>query len=150
MKKAALHFFLILGLGALAAREARATLGGDATSVSANERALGAVRTTVTLTVGTRHDLALPSGGMVHEYVSPSGVVYAVTWQGPTAPNLRELLGARFEDLARALPQSGHHAVILSLDDFQVRSWSHRRSFGGRAWVPSLVPPGVRVEEWVE
>jgi uncharacterized protein DUF2844 len=139
---------LCFGLGAPST--ASATLGGDIGSVGENERALGAVRTMVTLSVGTRHDLALPSGGVVHEYVSPSGVVSAVTWQGPTAPNLRELLGAHFEDLARAPTHGGHHAVNLSLDDFELRSWNHGRSFGGRAWVPSRLPAGVRVEEWVE
>src|SRR5580658_5115880 len=143
------HILLILGLGTLVARDAHATLAGDSTSISANEHALGAVRTALALPVGARHDLALPSGGMIHEYVSPSGVVYAVTWRGPGAPNLRELLGAHFDDLAKRPPQAGHHALRLTLADFEVRSWNHRHMFGGRAWVPSLVPEGVDVESWV-
>jgi hypothetical protein len=27
--------------------------------------------------------------------------------------------------------------------DLEIRSSGHRRSFVGRAWVPSLLPPGV-------
>jgi hypothetical protein len=145
-----LGFVLALGVGVALSRDAGATLGGDAPSIAANERTLGARRTVSALTLGTRHDLVLPSGVVVREYVSPGGLVYAVTWSGPRVPDLRELLGARFSDLAKQRATGFHNRMTLSLDDFEVRAWGHRGFFAGRAWVPSLVPAGVNVDSLVD
>lgn len=145
-----LGFALALGAGVALPRDAGATLGGDAPSIAANERALGAHRTVKVLTIGSRHDLVLPSGVVVREYVSPGGLVYAVAWSGPRVPDLRELLGARFSDLAKQRVTGFHNRMMLSLDDLEVRAWGHRSFFAGRAWVPSLVPAGVNVDSLVD
>jgi hypothetical protein len=132
-----------LGLG----RDARATLGGDVASVEANQQRLGASRQIAKLASGERHDLALPSGTRVREYVSPSGFVYAIDWRGPRVPDLRELLGSSFAQLERAdTRKEGLHRMTLTGSDLEVRSSGHRGWFAGRAWVPSLVPPGVHPE----
>jgi hypothetical protein len=125
---------------------ARATLGGDAASVADNQAHLGAARIVRKLASGERHELTLPSGLVVHEYVSPNGAVYAVTWSGPRMPDLRELLGPYFAQLSAGASKGGHHHVSLTGSDLVVRSAGHRGSFAGRAWVPSLVPPGVKVD----
>jgi hypothetical protein len=132
-----------------ATREARATLGGDVASVATNERSLVAARHIEKLAVGERHVLVLPSGTVVHEYLSASGAVYAITWRGPRRPDLRELLGAYFPQLATRVP-GGHHRVDFTGVDLRVQAMGHRRSSSGRAWVPSLVPAGVSVDASVE
>jgi hypothetical protein len=139
---------LCVGLGA--ERDARATLGGDMASVAANEQTLRAVRTISVLSVGERHDLALPSGVVIREYLASGGAVYAVTWSGPRVPNLQELLGPHFADLAKRAPQGGHNRMSLTGDDFEVRSAGHRHYFAGRAWIPSLVPTGVNLDTVLE
>jgi Protein of unknown function (DUF2844) len=131
-----------------AAKDADATLGGDLASIASNARALVATRTLVPLASVARHDLTLPSGNVVSEYVSGKGVVFAIRWHGPLAPNLRELLGEHFEDLAKKNPSAGHHSLHLSLSDFEVRSSNHRGTFEGVAWVPSLVPQDAPAEVW--
>jgi hypothetical protein len=136
----------VVACGCLGGRgEARATLGGDRASVAANEQHLAGVRVVTKLASGERHELTLPSGLVVHELVSASGVVYAITWRGPRVPDLRELLGPYFAQLARrdSLPRMGHHRMTVSGEDLELRSSGHRSSFSGRAWVPSLVPAGV-------
>ncbi|HEY3819403.1 MAG TPA: DUF2844 domain-containing protein [Polyangiaceae bacterium] len=128
--------------------EARATLGGDVASVAANEHRLAGVRHVTKLAAGERHEIELPSGIVVHEYVSPGGAVYAVTWRGPRMPDLRELLGPYFAQLSRRddRPRQGHHRMTMTGSDLEIRSSGHRRSFVGRAWVPSLVPARIHLD----
>jgi hypothetical protein len=129
-----------------AAHDASATLGEDVGSVASNVQALSATRKVQKLASGERHELTLASGVVVHEYVSASGVVYAVTWRGPRMPDLRELLGSYFAQLSARAPTGGHHRVTLRGVDVVIRSGGHGHSFAGRAWVPSLVPNGVDVD----
>jgi hypothetical protein len=138
----------VLGLCIWAPRDAGATLGGDTSSVQANQEHLGAARQVARNGVFERHELLLPSGILVREYVSPGGKVYAVDWRGSTMPDLRELLGPYFDQLGRSefRAREGVHRLTVDGTDLVVRASGHRGSFSGRAWVPSLVPPGVRPE----
>ena len=133
-----------------APREARATLGGDFASVVANHEHLGGTRNALVLPVGERHDLQLTSGILVREYLSPAGSVYAVTWRGPRVPNLRELLGPYFAELSRRNARGGLHSMTFTGGDVVVQSSGHGRTFAGRAWVPSLVPSGIRANRLPE
>jgi Protein of unknown function (DUF2844) len=134
------------------AREANATLGGNVASVVSNQQRLGGTRQLLKLATGERHELQLPSGIVVHEYVSPSGVVYAITWQGPRKPDLRELLGPYFAQLAQRSSQAklGHHRMVMEGADLVIESSGHRGSSTGRAWVPSLVPTGINLDTTLE
>lgn len=134
-----LAFCSTLGL----AHDARATLGGDADSVATNQQHLGATRQIKAMQRGERHELRLPSGPVVHEYLSPAGAVYAVSWHGHGMPDLHELLGAYFPQLSTRRRRGGHHRMALTGNDLVVESTGHGRLFTGRAWVPSLVPDGV-------
>jgi hypothetical protein len=127
---------------------AHATLGGDLSSIVDNEQQLGAVRRVRPLAIGERHELSLPSGTVIHEYVSSSGAVYAVTWRGPRMPNLHELLGLYFAELGRRDIRTsfGHHRLNITSPDLIVRSSGHQRWFEGHAWLPSLVPTGVSAD----
>jgi len=120
--------------------DAHATLGGDVPSIRANLASLGA---TLQLATSDRHELVLPSGTVVREYVSPAGVVYAISWRGSGLANLRELLGPYFAQVEHARHSGGHHLLNLVGTDLVVRAMGHRHSFAGHAWVPSLVPAGV-------
>jgi hypothetical protein len=131
-----------------AARDAHATLGEDVASVAANEQHLSAVRHVVKLPLaigGERHDLELPSGTVVHEYLSATGAVYAITWRGPRKPNLLELLGQYQSQLSSRDTGTGHNHMNVVGSDFRLQSVGHRRTSSGRAWVPSLVPAGVTI-----
>jgi hypothetical protein len=131
-----------------ATRDAHATLGGNVASVVSNQQQLGATHQVLKLAIGERHELQLPSGIVVHEYVSASGAVYAITWHGPRKPDLRELLGPYFAQLAQRSSQAklGHHHMLLEGSDLVIQSNGHRGTSSGRAWVPSLVPAGVNLD----
>jgi hypothetical protein len=126
------------------AAPARATLGADVSSVAVNHANLGGVVHVTPLGQGERHELTLPSGVVVRQYVV-GGTVYAIAWSGPRPPNLRELLGTYFSKLDGGSGGSSHHRMSLKGADFRVETMAHRGSFTGRAWVPSLVPAGVDV-----
>ena len=138
---------ILVALGATLgmARGAHATLGGDVASVATNQAHLRATRQVRSLPTGECHELRPASGPVVHEYLSPSGAVYAVSWHGHGAPDLRELLGPYFAQLSTGQRRGGHHRMALTGSDLVVESSGHSRLFSGRAWIPYLVPAGVDV-----
>jgi hypothetical protein len=98
----------VVCFGLVTGPTAHATLGGDVVSIAVNHQHLGGEQRVLKLASGERHELQLPSGIVVHQYVSSTGAVYAVAWSGPRMPDLRELLGAYFPKMAQAsrLPTS--------------------------------------------
>ena len=86
-----------------------ASLGGDATSVQADQaRMQGSLQKTSANSYEV-HEIQASTGVAVREYVSPAGKVFAVTWQGPFHPDLRQVLGAYFEQYAQGT-QANQHA----------------------------------------
>lgn len=89
-------------------------------------------------------------GGWIREYVSPQGIVFAVSWNTRFKPRLDTLLGRYQAGYAAAASQAmarpGRAAVqrqaTLRADDLVVQSSGFVNTFHGRAWVPSLVPAG--------
>jgi hypothetical protein len=128
-----------------------ATLGGDAGSINADSAKLGGQHAGVSMLHYERHDLTIGAGSMVHEYLSPAGKVFAVTWHGPLPPDLRQLFGTYFQAAqsgAAAQSQPGSHRRLnITQPDLVVQSSGHLRAFQGKAYVPSLVPPDVSVAD---
>ncbi len=88
-----------------------------------------------------------PGQVLVHEYSGADGRIFAVSWSGPTVPDLQGLYARYFP--AYVAWRQTHPS--LSLDaPVEVRSSSivaylggHMRAFSGSAYVPALVPAGV-------
>ena len=95
------------------------------------------------------HELQLPSGTRVREFVGADGRVFAVAWNGPTPPNLRQMLGRYFEPFAAAasVRRTGHSHLQIHTGDLVVQSGGHMRAFAGRAYIPAGVPNGVDLGE---
>jgi hypothetical protein len=85
---------------------------------------------------------------VVKEYVTPTGMVFGISWRGPVMPNLRELLGSYFAQFQQAAQSRVRRRgpLVLRTDQFVVESGGHLRSFQGRAYVPSLLPKNVPAE----
>lgn len=87
----------------------------------------------------------LPNGTVVREYTARSGVVFAVSWNGPFMPDLRTLLGPHFATLAQESarrPKAGHSQLRVAGQDVTIESSGHMRAYTGRAWIASLLPAG--------
>ncbi len=127
-----------------------AALGGNVNTVQADSAHMKAtLRIASTQEKYTVHEIETPSGTVVREYASPSGTVFAVTWRGPTIPDLRQVLGDYFDTYTQAanIKHSGHSHLSVLQPGLVVHSSGHMRAFSGRAYVPSLVPQNVIAEE---
>jgi hypothetical protein len=142
--------FIILG-ALLLPGQAFAHLGGDTDSVSADRELLHAQLRSTPMQHYNRHEISTPGGTLVHEYTTLQGTVFALTWQGPVPPNLRQLFGTYYNEYQDAAASQGRPGAHRQLDvrhaDLVVQSTGRLRSFSGRAYVPSLVPAGVTVAD---
>jgi len=131
---------------------ASASLGGDATTVQTDQAKIqGSLRTTSNSSY-TIHEIQAPTGAAVKEYVSPGGKIFAVTWRGPFHPDLRQLLGAYFDqylqaEQAQRAERRGHGPVLIQQAGLVVQISGHMRSFAGKAYVPQMLPAGVHAED---
>ena len=92
------------------AQPARAALGGTADSVESDRITMKALTRPVPTGALRKQELQLPSGTVVTEYLGGNGAVYAVTWHGPTLPNLQLILGNYFANLKTAAQPTGGSA----------------------------------------
>ena len=126
---------------------AAATLGEDASSVQADQAQMqGTLQITSTGKFFV-HEIQLPSGTVVKQFVSPAGMVFAVSWKGPSLPELRQVLGRYFEQYAEAARTQGAGAGPRVTQGLVVQSGGHMRAFFGRVYVPQMLPRGVLAEE---
>lgn len=128
---------------------ARAALGENESSIRSDSARLKAsVRVTSGATY-TTHELTLPTGTVVREFLGANGTVFAVTWHGPFKPDLATLLGSTFSGYTSAPRTAGSTRTRMAIDqsNLVVRASSHARSFRGLAYVPQLLPPGVKTED---
>jgi hypothetical protein len=129
-----------------------AGLGEAASSVQADQAHMqGSLRTTQTEAC-TVHEINSPTGTVVREYVSTSGKVFAVAWQGPWPPDMRQILAGYFEQYqqavqAQASTRAGRRPLLIEQPGLVVQSGGHMRSFAGRAYIPEMLPQGVSKEE---
>jgi len=130
---------------------AAAHLGGDADSVSADRDVLHAELRSTPMQQYTLHEITTIAGTVVHEYATPQGMVFAVTWHGPLPPNLQQLFGSyysQYRSAAAANARPGMHRQLnFAGADLVVESTGRIRSFLGKAYVPSLLPAGVAVAD---
>ena len=129
-----------------------ASLGGDAASIQADQVHLQGTRTTKPAESYTVHEIQSATGTVVREYVSPEGKVFAIAWHGPWLPDLRQLLGGYFEQYRAALQSRSstrmvRKPVVIDQPGLVVQIGGHMRAFAGRAYVPGMLPSGVRAED---
>jgi hypothetical protein len=91
------------------------------------------------------HEIQLPSGTVLREFVGTDGKVFAVAWQGPTRPDLRQALGQYFDAYVSA-PRgkfADRRHVQVQQGDLIVQAGGHMGALSGRAYLASAVPSGV-------
>jgi len=132
---------------ALAPSIAGATLGEPEISVQGDgARLRGSVKVTE-FPAFRQHEIQLPSGTRMREFSGPDGKVFAVAWNGPAVPNLRQTLGQYFDVYVTAAKgqHSGHSRLQIQQGGLIVESAGHMRAFAGRAYLPQAVPSAVNL-----
>jgi hypothetical protein len=124
---------------------AAAELGGDLASIQADQEHMKGARNVTTTAAYSIHEIQAATGTKVREFVSPSGTIFAVAWQGPSTPDLRQLLGQYFDRYSQAIQNKrpGRAPVSIQQSDLVVEAGGHMRSFTGRAYLPQVMPQGV-------
>jgi len=141
-----------LGMAALVAalmpHAASATLGQPEITVQTDvAQAHAAIKYSEDRSGYRVHEIQLPSGTAVREFVAPNGTVFAVAWQGPSRPNLRQVLGQYFDAFA-SVPRTkltDRRHVQIQQGDLVLQSGGHMRALSGRAYLRSAVPSGVNL-----
>jgi Protein of unknown function (DUF2844) len=125
-----------------------AELGGNLDSIQADRAQMKANVTISNASAYNVHEIKSSIGTVVREYAAPDGTVFAVAWQGPFIPDMRQLLGSYFEQYSRAAKTQRETHVSRSPlniheDGLVVQTAGHMRAFSGRAYDPRLLPAGV-------
>ena len=153
----ALPIALALGAALLAAEAvvpAKAALGDTVASVQADRVSLKGQLRTRSAPGYSVQEITAASGTVVREFISPAGVVFAVSWSGPAMPNLQQTLGSYFAKYQTAVKaqrtsaaRSGHHHLQIRTPSLVVHAGGHMRQYFGLAYVPALLPQNVSVSD---
>jgi Protein of unknown function (DUF2844) len=144
-KIAALLWMLVAVLGP---RIASATLGEPEITVQSDVAQLRAsIKTSEDRASYRVHEIQLPGGTLLREFVAPDGNVFAVAWNGPTKPNLRQAFGKYFDAFVSApRPKfADRRHLQIQQGDLVVQGSGHMRAFSGRAYLASAIPSGVNL-----
>jgi hypothetical protein len=125
-----------------------AVLGEYESSITTDQQRIHAQLRQISRQGYTIHQLSSAGGRTIREYVSPKGLVFGVAWQGPTMPNLQQLLGSYFEQMKEAAGSRKQRGgpLVVRTDNLVMVSGGHMRSFHGIAYAPNLLPAGVSAE----
>jgi hypothetical protein len=133
---------------------AKASLGGDVSSVRTDQVHLQGTLKTTTNGIYTTQEVKTPNGVVVREFVSSAGQVFAVAWQGPTRPDLQQVLGNYFQTFKSAVQATTNKNHRIARNSFAIKQpglvvemGGHMRWLVGRAYIPTMVPSEVRLEE---
>jgi hypothetical protein len=135
-------------IAALGPRIASATLGEPEITVQTDVAQLRAsIKSSQDRASYRVHEIQLPSGTMLREFVAPDGTVFAVAWNGPTKPDLRQALGRYFDTYVSApKPKyADRKHMNIQQGDLVVQGGGHMRALSGRAYLASAIPSGVNL-----
>jgi len=141
----------LLGLAAaLGPHVASATLGESEASVQTDgARFNGSIKVSEHPSYRL-HEIQLPSGTLLKEFVGADGNVFAVVWSGPRAPDLRQAMGRYFDEYVTAAAKTthvDHNHLQIQRTDLVVQSRGHMRALSGRAYLPQAIPDGLSLGE---
>jgi hypothetical protein len=140
--------FLIVILLTVLSASCFAVLGGDSASIQTDQAHLRAQRQVAQGAGYVVHEMQAETGTVIREFVSSEGKVFAVAWQGPLRPDMQQLLGSYYDEYTRSAPaRRVHGPLTIQTSNMVLQSGGHQRALTGRAYIPAMVPAGVRIEE---
>lgn len=132
--------YLILG-GLLLPSTSQAELGGNLASIHSEQKEFNSQLSSSQQGGFSIYTQTLPSGIVLQEYLAGNGAVFAVTWSGPSLPNLQVLLGGYFKDYLAAIKES-RRSIYLNTENVVIQSSGMMGAFQGFAFLPKQAPAG--------
>jgi len=137
-----------------------AGLGDNAASVLADQARMKGTLHSVDNRTYVMHEITMPTGAKLREFVTPGGVVFGIAWEGQFPPNFQQLLGPYYQQVQQAAvqqktaregseqqaPRRRGPAVIETPGLVFVQT-GHMHSFHGQAYIPQLIPQGVAASD---
>ena len=131
-----------------------AVLGDNSASVLNDQALMKGTLHSVDKNAYVVHEITTSYGSKVCEFVSPAGVVFAVSWDGQFPPNFQQLLGPYYRQAQDAAAhersqQASEQRIVrrgpvfIDTPGLVLVQAGHSRSFHGRAYIPQLIPQGV-------
>lgn len=126
-----------------------AALGGNLASVRNDQVTMKAQIRTTHLATYDVHEMQTEGGTVVREFASPAGKVFAVAWQGPTWPDLQQVLGTHYDELMQAVRRQrrGRGPLFVETANSILQTGGHQRALRGRAYLKSDLPQGMNLQE---
>jgi hypothetical protein len=142
---------LMLVLNWSAPWQAGATLGEGSASLIKDRKALSANKTTSSSQAHYTVQEITSDATLVREYLTDSGVVFGIAWNGLAHPDLTTLLGSyasEYQDARQKTARGrGQRHLRVRASRVVVETWGHMRNLRGRAYLPTLLPEGVSFNE---
>jgi hypothetical protein len=141
------------------ASSARASMGGDASSVDADVAALsGKISSPAPQELNQSASYNVKSfvtgdGTSIREYFAPSGAVFGIAWQGRRPADLSVLLGPYYSEYVTASRNKDHvglHHDVIQGPNSTVILYGRMGYLQGHAYVQNLAPSGVDAKSVVE
>ncbi|MBN2576138.1 MAG: DUF2844 domain-containing protein [Deltaproteobacteria bacterium] len=128
---------------------ASAALGDDASAIAAEQARLGATLRMVRRAKYQVHELALPTGTKVRQFVGEAGKVFAVSWSGGWRPNLRDVLGKHYDRFIVGTRgrRVARGVARIELPGMVVVMGGPQRACFGRVTLTDMLPAGVAPED---
>lgn len=134
-----LYFLALIAL--LLPCVSQAELGGNIDSILSEQKTFNSQLSNTQQGGITIYTQTLPSDVVVQEYLSSNGSIFAITWSGPSLPNLQSLLGVYFKDYLAAIKEA-RRSVYLANENVIIQSSGMMGAFQGFAFLPKLAPAG--------
>ena len=138
----------------LSAGSAHAVLGEKISSKQMAAKAQTSAKATARSANGSWSSISeVLDGSNVKEFMDSNDVIFAVTWSGAVAPDLSALFGTYFQEYTdakkslRATRAMNRQGISLQTSKLRVDQGGHGHSVHGRAWIPDLMPAGVKPED---
>ena len=132
----------------LLAFPAMATLGGESASIQQDASHFKAQIRMTQKQAYVVHEMQTAGGATVREYVSSSGKVFGVAWEGPVIPDLQQVLGsyfARFQATAQSRRRI-YGPLVIHEAGLVLESTGHMTAYRGTAYIPEMLPEGVHAD----
>lgn len=152
-KLSKLRFLLLVsGVALSLARPLRAELNGTISSIEV-DRDYVAGKVATTLHLGSMvYEITDRNGTIIREYASPTGRIFAISWEGHFLPEMEHFLGNLFEQYAIAMrsgqkTRNWRQPIFLQTPDLTFENSGHTGWYQGRAYLESGVPNGFLISD---